>query len=191
MSDTVYDPEGRRYDSEGVRIGVLDEPVNGSALSSLEDLRAAIEQAEEVAEVEFPDYELYGPGKFIKLVCSTQLSQPDLKKIQLAGLPPDQRRKRMPNMLLMDEGVVFATMISRQCIRIELRQRDDTYRAIDGDFSNPSVLTQLGVMDSVMAVRRVFGNKDAYLIRAGQDLTEACGYGERKPGEPGDDMDPT
>lgn len=186
MPDTVYDPAGGH-------VGTLDESptTNGAALSSLDDLRAAVEQSEVAAEIEFADYELYGPGGHIRLVCSTQLSQPELKKIQIAGLPSEQRKKRVPNMLKMDEGVVFATLIARQTVAIELRQSDGSYKAIDGDLDTPSVHAQLGVMDPVMAVRRIFGNRDAYLMRAGQDLLEACGFGERKPGEPGDDEDPT
>jgi hypothetical protein len=82
---------------------------------------------------------------------------------------------------------VLATLISRQCTGIGLLQGDGSYKTVGADLADPPMLAQLGVMDPVMAVRRVFGNKDAYLLRAGQELVEACGYGER---EPGDELDP-
>jgi hypothetical protein len=184
VSNTVYDPEGSAR-------GLSDEP-EVAVSSSLEDLRSAVEQAEQVAEIEFDDHELFGPGRIIKLVCSTELDQPELKRIQLAGFPPAQRKKRLPDPRKLDEGIVFATLIARLTTRIELLQDDGSYRAIEGDLTDAHVLAQLGVLDPVMAVKRIFGSKDAYLIRAGEELLNACGYGERKPGEPeDDDEDPT
>lgn len=185
---TVYDP-ARGW-------AVADDEVPGNDVraevsTSLEDLRAAVEQSEQVAAVEFADLNLEGPGGHIRLVCSTELSQDDLKRAQRAGLPPDQRKKRMPDVRKLNEVIAFATLISWQTKKVELRCADGTYRAVPGDLSDPTLLTQLGVMDPVMGVQRIFGNKDAYIMRAGQELMEACGYGERKPGEPGDDEDPT
>lgn len=181
---TVYDPaRGWTADEGSSEVPVVS--------TSLEDLRAAVAQSEQVAEVEFSDFILSGPGGHIRLVCSTELSQADFKRAQFAGLPREQRKKRIPDGRKMDEVIVFATLISWQTKSIELRGPDGTYRAIEGDFSDTAVLTQLGVMDPVMGVRRVFGDKDAYIMRAGQELTEACGYGEGKPGERDEDEDPT
>lgn len=186
MTDTVYDPLG-------LEPGDWTPPAEqqpATLPSSLDDLRAAVEQSEQVAEVEFQDFMLYGPGKFIRLVCSTEIDQAGMKAVQRAGLPPEQRKKRIPDPRKMDEAVVMATLIARQTTRVELLNGDGrTYRPVDGDLNDPALLAQLGVLDPVMGVRRIFGNKDAYLLRAGEALVNACGYGERKPGEPLDDED--
>lgn len=187
---SVYDPLSPGYIPEDTAPAVIPAHAGqGNGLpSSLDDLRAALEQSEQVAQVEFPPCYLYGPGRFIRLECSTEITQAEMKKIQLAGLPPEQRRKRIPDPRKMDEATVLATLIARQCTGIGLLAGDGSYKTVGGDLSDPPMLAQLGVMDPVMAVRRVFGNKDAYLLRAGQELVEACGYGER---EPGDELDPT
>ena len=182
MTDTVYDPLGVDWTPPA------EQPA-AALPSSLDDLRAAVEQSEQVAEVEFGDHVLYGPGKFIRLVCSTEIDQAGMKQVQRAGLPPEQRRKRIPDPRKLDEAVVMATLIARQTVRVELLNGDGSYRPVEGDLNDPTLLAQLGVMDPVMGVRRVFGNKDAYLLRAGESLVNACGYGERKPGEPLDDED--
>lgn len=192
---SVYDPLSPGYIPEAPEntgaASSAHAKVNGLP-SSLDDLRAALEQSERVAEVEFTDHYLYGPGGFIRLVCSTEITQPEMKRVQLAGLPPEQRKKRVPDPRKMNEATVLATLIARQCTGVALLQGDGSYKPVDGDLNDPSMLAQLGVMDSVMAVRRVFGNKDAYLLHAGQELIEACGYGENRPGESGDDDgDPT
>lgn len=154
--------------------------------STLDDLRAAVEQSEQVAEVEFPDCLLKGPGGYIQLVCSTQLSQSDFKKIQLAGLPREQRRKRIPDIKQMDEVAVYARLIVHQCTQVGLLNGDGTYRPVNSNNDRPledsTLLAQLGVMDPVMGVKRVFGNRDALVMRAGIELQEACGYGEDAPG---------
>jgi hypothetical protein len=186
---SVYDPLSPGYIPEDGPAVIPAHSGEGNGLpSSLDDLRTALAQAEQVAEVEFPPCHLYGPGRFIRLECSTEITQAEMKKVQLAGLPPEQRRKRIPDPRKMDEAIVLATLVARQCVSVGLLQGDGSYKTVSGDLNDPTMLAQLGVMDPVMAVRRVFGNKDAYLLRAGQELVEACGYGER---EPGDELDPT
>lgn len=178
MSDqpTVYDPL-----SSGISTYAPPE-----LPSTLDDLRTAVEQSEQVAEVEFADHFLSGPGGYIRLACSTQLPQAEFKRIQLAGLPREQRRKRIPDIKQMDEVAVYARLIVRQCHQVQLLNGDGTYRTVDSDqehpLEDPSLLAQLGVMDPVMGVKRVFGNRDALVMRAGVELQEACGYGEDAPG---------
>jgi hypothetical protein len=179
----VYDPLGGGAHAAGSGITTYVSP---ELPSTLDDLRAAVEQSEQVAEVEFPDCNLSGPGGYIRLVCSTQLSQQDFKRIQLAGLPREQRRKRMPDIKQMDEVAVYSRLIVAQCVRVELLNGDGSYRAVDSaqerPLEDPTLLAQLGVMDPVMGVKRVFGNRDALVMRAGIELQEACGYGEDAPG---------
>jgi len=189
---TVYDPRGLGAPAHAAP----DALGNGRVTSSLDDLRNAVAQSEEVAEVEFADYYLYGPGRQIRLVCSTELSQPDFKRIQMAALPPEQRKRRMPDIKKLDEVAMFAHLIAKQTVGIEILGDDDeTYRPMATETDRPledaSVLGGLGVMDPVMAVRRIFGNRDAYIMRAGVELQEACGYGEARPGEMGEGADPT
>lgn len=159
--------------------------------STLDDLRAAVEASEQVVEVEFVDHELFGPGEHIRLTCSTKMSQAELKRLNFAGLPRHERRKRAPDLTKLDEAQVFALVIARQCHEVAVRCPDDSYKPMPGDFGDPELLATLGAVDAAVAVRRVFGNEDAYLLRAGQELLEACGWGERRPGDPGDDSDPT
>ena len=183
----VYDPLGEAHEV----VSHQTSSTNGLS-STLDDLRAAMEHSAAVAEVEFKPHYLYGPGRFIRLVCSTEIDQADMKKVQLSGLPPEQRKKRIPDPRKLDEATVFVNLIVRQCEAIELLQGDGSYKRVAGDLTDAHMLAQLGVMDPGMAVRRVFGNRDAYLVRVGQELVEACGYGESSPGETGgDEDDPT
>lgn len=157
--------------------------------STLDDLRAAVEQVEQVVEHEFTDHPLFSPGDVIRLTCSTELEHKDWKRIQLASLPKQFRNKRIPDPRKVDEVLAYATVIAQQTTEIAIRQPDETYKPLPGTFEDLDVLGTFGVADAQLAVRRVFGGSDAYLLHAGKDLIEACGLGERKPGEPGEDAD--
>lgn len=188
MSETIYDP--------GMPAGahhVLSEPAV-APLSSLDELRLAVRQAEEVAEAELADHDLFSPGGHIRLTCSTELEQADFKRIQMSGIPKQFRSRRIPDIRKMDESVVYAALIGQQTVVMALLQPDGSYKPVEHaderPFNDPRLLAQLGAAEPSVAVRAIFA-RDAYLIRAGMELQEACGYGERKPGEPGEDADPT
>jgi hypothetical protein len=183
---TTYDPgfTHQTRDVEDPAPGV-EQADRAEPLSSLDELQMALQQSDAVAECEFEDYILYGPGKVIRLTCSTELDQADLKADQLAAIPRSYRRKRIPDATKMDEAEAFARVIGRQTREIALL-KDGTYRPLDGTFEDPAVLAAFGAAEPYVAVGRIFV-KDAYLMRAGEELIEACGYGETKPGE----ADPT
>lgn len=180
---TVYDPQRPG-------LGALDaDPDTGGAgqapLSTLEELQAALTQAEVAADEEFLPLELFSPGEVIRLTCSTDLDQKDLKRLQLAALPLEARRKRIPDLKKLSEVAMYAGIIGEQTLTIAIRQSDGTYKDLPGGFDDPATLTAFGAAEPSVAVRRVFV-KDAYVLNAGAELMEACGYGERKPGEEGD-----
>lgn len=193
MSTNRYDPR------DPVRHEGLDPAVAGADIahgapssSTLDDLRAAVEQSEQVAQIEFADHELFSPGRHIRLSCSTDLEQSVWKRIQLASLPQSERRKTRPNQTKLKEIVMLAGLIGELTTEIATLQKDGSYRPLEGTFKDPALLAQLGATDVSVAVARVFGGKDAYVLHAGQGLLDACGYGERKPGESGEsDEDPT
>jgi hypothetical protein len=193
-ADAVYDPGAaapRHYDFNA------DQQ---ATTSTLDDLRLAVQQAAEVAEEEFADHELFSPGGHIRLTCSTELSQADWKRIQFSAIPQayrgGRRRGGIPDIRKMDEAVAYAALIGEQTVAVAIRQGDGTYKTVehngeDGPFSDPALLAKLGAAEPAVAVRNIFV-KDAYLLHAGQELQNACGYGERRPGDPGeDDSDPT
>ena len=182
----VYNPAGVGFTDEQPSRPTVD--VEPAALSSLDDLRLALEQVDEVAEHDFPDFELYSPGEVIRVTCSTDLAQPDLKRIQLAALPLAARRKRIPDLKKLDEVSMFAGLIGEQATEIALRQPDGTYRPLAGGLDSPTVLAAFGAAEASVAVQRIFV-KDVFLLRAGEALLDRCGYGESKPGE--SDADPT
>jgi hypothetical protein len=159
-----------------------------AAMSSLDDLRLALDQVSEVADQDFPDFELFSPGDVIRLTCSTDLAQPDLKRIQLAALPLAARRKRIPDLKKLDEVTMYAGLIGEQVTEIALKQPDGSYRPLAGGFDSPTVLAAFGAAEPAVAVQRIFV-KDVFLLRAGEALLDRCGYGESKPGE--SDADPT
>jgi hypothetical protein len=188
VSDRVLDPGFAYHDrtQDPASPPIVDTvDTNGHApLSSLDDLRLALEQSDAVAQQEFEDYILFGPGKVIRLTCSTDLAQHDLKSDQLAAIPRAYRRKRMPDATKMNEAEALGRVIGRQTLEIALRQADGSYRAMPGTFADANILTAFGAAEVHVAVGRVFAN-DAYLIRAGEELLEACGYGETRPGDGG------
>jgi hypothetical protein len=186
-----------RYDPLGAQ-GAVDDPytpgtavANGKVSSTLDDLRAAAQASEEVAEAEFTDHYLYGPGKHLRLTCSTELEQSDWKRIQIAALPPAQRKKMRPDPRKIDEVVMYALLIGEQTKEIGVLQGDGDYLPMTGTFDDPELLAALGATEVAVAVHRVFGRQDAYVLRAGEELINACGFGDRRPGDPQDDEDPT
>ncbi|HZE02613.1 MAG TPA: hypothetical protein VE155_12695 [Pseudonocardiaceae bacterium] len=188
MSDTRYDPL-----AAAPPVDYSDAPVpNGHLSSTLDDLRAAVAATDEVAETEFPDLPLYGPGRHLRFICSTELEAPDWKRMQIASLPQAQRKKRVPDLRKLDEVMMYALLIAEQCTEIAVLQDDGSYRPMAGTFADAELLATLGATDASVAVHRVLGKRDAYVLRAGEELINACGYGERKPGDPrDDDEDPT
>jgi hypothetical protein len=194
----VYDPgpadqRHRESISNDSRRAVDEIPM----MSTLDDLRAALVEVDEVAEQEFVPHELFSPGEVIRVLCSTDLDQAELKRLQLAAIPRASRggKRGMPDVRKMDEALAFANIIGRQATEVALRQADGSYRPLavaddaEGPFDDPLILAAFTAAEAGAAVRRIFV-KDAYLIRAGGELVEACGYGERRPGESGDE-DPT
>ena len=179
---TVYDPQRPH-------VGTLDaDPDTGAdqaPLSTLEELQAALEQAELAAEEEFPPLDLFSPGEVIRLTCSTDLDQKDLKQLQLAAIPLEARRKRIPDLKKLNEVTMYAGIIGKQTLTIAIKRPDGSYRILPGGFDDPATLTAFGAAETSVAVKRIFV-KDAYVLNAGAELMEACGYGERKPGEEGD-----
>jgi hypothetical protein len=180
----VYDPAGVGYADEPP----ADDPAPAPVLSSLDDLRLALDQVAEVADQDFPDFELYSPGEVIRVTCSTDLDQQDLKRLQFAAMPLAARRKRIPDLKKLDEVELFAGLIGEQANEIALRQEDGTYKPLAGGLDSPAVLAAFGAAEAAVAVRRIFV-KDVFVIRAGEALLERCGYGESRPGE--GDADPT
>jgi hypothetical protein len=198
--DTIYDPAHAAHAAGPTHHDFGGDgwvpPGQAPALSSLDELRLAVQQSEEVAEHEFTNHDLYSPGRIIRLTCSTELGHPEWKAIQMAAIPREYRRKRLPDVRKMDESVAYAALIGRQTVAVGLLQLDGTYKTLphEGErpFDDPNLLAQLGAAEASVAVRRIFAGRDAYLLHAGTELQEACGFGERKPGEPGDDDgDPT
>jgi hypothetical protein len=193
MPDTVYDPAAGPVHHD--LSANWTPPEQNGALSSLDELRLAVEQSEEVAEHEFANHDLFSPGRHVRLTCSTELDHLEWKTIQLAAIPRQFRRKRIPDVKKMDESVAYAALIGQQAVAIGLLQPDGSYKTLphEGErpFDDPKLLAQLGAAEASVAVRRIFA-RDAYLLHAGSELQEACGFGERRPGEPGDDdEDPT
>jgi hypothetical protein len=186
---TTFDPgfthQARDGKADGVSGPQDTDSVRDTPLSSLDELQMALAQSDAVAEQEFADHVLYGPGKVIRLTCSTELDQADLKADQLAAIPRTYRRKRIPDATKMDEAEAFARVIGRQTLEIAIL-KGDGYRPLDGTFEDANVLAAFGAAEAHVAVRRIFV-KDVYLMRAGEEFVDACGYGETRPGE----TDPT
>lgn len=193
---TTYDPAAPGYAGDATRTpqhyDLTDptaDPVDATfaAPSTLEELRAAVAEVEQVVEHEFSEHELFSPGEVIRLTCSTEIEHHDWKNMQIASMPRKERNKRLLDPKKVDEVHAFATLIAQQTTEIAIR-KPDGYKPVDGSFSDVAVLGMFGVAEGQLAVREVFGRSDAYILHAGRELLEACGLGERKPGE---EMDPT
>lgn len=193
---TTYDPLAPGMPEDATRTpqhydltNPLSDPIDAIpvAPSTLEDLRAAVSEVADVVEHEFAEHALFSPGEVIRLTCSTEIEHSDWKSMQIASMPRKERNKRLLDPKKVDEVVAFATLIARQTTEIAIR-KPDGYKPVDGDFDDVVVLGMFGVAEGQLAVREVYGRSDAYILHAGRELIEACGLGERKPGE---EMDPT
>ncbi len=191
---TTYDPAAPTHHdlSAPTRHATPDAVAarDSGPMSTLEELRAAVGQVAEVVEHEFPDLVLYSPGEVIRLTCTTEVEHAAWKAIQIAAMPPAYRRKRIPDPRKIDEVRAFADLIGEHTTEIALRCGDGTYKPLGGTFDDVAVLGAFGVAEAPLAVLKIFGGSDAYLLHAGRELVEAAGLGERRPGEAGDE-DPT
>lgn len=190
-TETRYDPLGgdtptQHHDLSGDR----EEPNAAAGPSSLEMLRAAADaEAAAIAEEEAAaPVELLSPGGAIKLICACDITQKQLQVAQNAALPKKELRKPVPRMGLMDTTTVHARLIAEQTREVWVNGK-----RVDGpdgplDFTSPKLLAEFNTADGPTAVRRIFGNRDHFLLAAGQDLLDGSGWGDG--GMDGDDGDP-
>lgn len=195
-----YDtPVAERYDNDfpgpppAVGAHASDEP---TAVSTLDELRAAAAEVDPREPIQ-----VVNPKGRIRLTLRTDVSQSDVQRWSNLSLPREERarlRKRggNPNLSTIKPVLMFATAIAECTTEVEVLSRATGEWVIVADertgdpltFDDPTLRQIVGGIDAVTAVKNVFNKSEAALLRAGDQLIDATGFGDDIPG---DSEDPT
>lgn len=167
------------------------DPMGG--LDTLALLRDAVA---DTAEIQPEVIEV--PGNVgIRLVCSTDITFKQLQTWQRRSLSPAARKSGKFNSLDMDQLHLNVAVLVGTMLEIQVRDRNDpdTWHTIEDarehrplTFTDDAVLRQFGAIDTITALRALFGNREADIVKAGQQVLTAAGWtedGQRIDGEDG------
>lgn len=153
-----------------------DEPFDSLAL-----LRAAVAERVEIEPVTIPV-----PTLGIRLVCHTDVTSKQLGRWQKAALPPPLRKSGNASALDMDQMQLAVAVLVGTLLRIEVadpKNKGEWLPVEDGrtgeplTFSDAAVLNMFGAIDTVTALKRLFG-RDAGVVKAGRLVLNKAGWGE-------------
>jgi hypothetical protein len=165
-------------------------PLPQPTFDAFEALREQVaerdEEFERTAAVEIP-------GLGWRLICAIDFTYVQYKEWQKAALPRNQRNGRKVNVLDMDQAALAYFVLFNTCEGIEYQQSSGAWETLMEDgrpatLQSGTLMTKMKVMDPRLLVNRLFGG-DARLIRAGNEVITAAGYGEQD--DAGDEVDPT
>jgi hypothetical protein len=172
------EPEARYYHGE--------EPV--PAISALDMLRNEIEhrdaQERELCPVEIP-------GLAVRLMCRTDFPATEWESWQRLAIPKAKRNSRKLGPTDMQQHVLYTLVLVNTCERLEFRT-GSAWSPITGhddgvlDLHSKELLDRFNQVDPASLLRKLFA-RDADLLRAGQRVVDAAGYGE----EDGSSENPT
>lgn len=153
-----------------------DEPFDSLAL-----LRAAVSERVEIEPVTIPV-----PTLGIRLVCHTDITSKQLGKWQKAALPPHVRKTGNGSALDMDQMQLAVAVLVGTLLRIEVadpKKRGEWLTVEDSrtgeplTFSDGAVLNMFGAIDTVTALKRLFG-RDSGVVKAGRVVLNKAGWGD-------------
>lgn len=177
------------YDVSGMT-PVDDEPVGRAvayaepaeeAFDSLALLRDAVADKVEIEPITIPV-----PNVGVRLVCGTDVTSRQLKKWQEGAVPLVKRKSGKYTESDVDPMHLAVATLVGTLLRIEVadpRNKGEWLPVIDSrtgealSFSDMPVLKMFGAMDTVSALKRLFG-RDSGVVRAGRAVLRASGWSE-------------
>lgn len=166
-------------------------PIPDPPFDAFESLREQLaerdDESERTTNVEIP-------GVGWRLICAIDFTYARYKEWQKAALPRNQRNGRKVNVLDMDQAALSYFVLLNTCEGVEYRRSDGEWEPLIDNGGQPATLqsnilmTKMNVMDPRVLVNKLFG-LDSRLIRAGNEVITAAGYGD--PEDDADASDPT
>lgn len=166
-------------------------------MSTLDQLRANADEADDREPIT-----VLNPKETIRLTLRTDVEQSDIQRWSNKALPKQDRdrlnrRGGAPNVTRLNPVVMFASAIAETTIQVEVYSAaTGTWTVVCDDrtqepltFADTTLRQVLGGIDAVSAVKRAFNGSEPALMRAGQELIDATGFGDDVAGD--DDEDPT
>jgi hypothetical protein len=165
----------------GVEVPVPD--TNGSEpFDSLALLRAAVTDQVEIEPVRI---EVRESG--VSLVCHTDITAKLLSKWRTAATPPALRNSPRPSPHAIDQLRFAVAVLVHTTLRIEVADPrtpgawivvEDARTGRPLTFEDRVVLDMFGAIDTVTGLRKLFGGREADLIKASNLVMTRAGWGE-------------
>lgn len=186
------DPDGPRqqtFDGESGGVQVTGEQPDmvtlepePSGLGGLDLLERAMSEAEETPDLyPVPLPKLDG----IRLMVDIVIDGKDWGKWQILSLPAPQRKNpRKANPADMDQALLSRIVISKTAKHLEYRDSNGQWHPIVGRDGIPlgldsdELLDRFKILSERELVNKLFSKRDAWIIRAGQNILAAAGYGD-------------
>jgi hypothetical protein len=191
--------ETRTFDGATPSHQVVDEVADFSApekeilspISALERLQREVEE-KEAEEAELFPVEI--PGLDWRLMCSLDFSSGQWESWQRAAIPKNKRRR--PSPVDLQQGVLCKLVLVNTCESLEYKDSNGEWQVLPGRDGDPltlasdELLTRFNQMDPESLLAKLFGKRDAHILRAGQAVINAAGFGDPEE-ELGATEDPT
>lgn len=157
---------------------------------ALEMLREQTTQRDQTTERTAP---VPIPGTGWRLVCATDFEFRKYRRWQESCTPP-RKVNQMPDFLAIDQAKLSVLILMHTCEGLEYLTSDGQWRLLTDPEGRARALTDSALLSTYNSVdprdllRKLFGGRDAALIKAGNVVIEAAGYGgDDEAGPAGDD----
>jgi hypothetical protein len=148
--------------------------------------------------VEVRSTTVYTPTEHIRLVCRGNIDGREIQRWNRKALPPVARKASNPSAFDADSRVLYSTVLSETCERVEVLGRTGEWRVVEDavehtalTFKDPALLNAFGSLEATGAIKKMFV-LDSAITKAGQAVLEGAGWAEGSTGfEADDDLDPT
>lgn len=153
--------------------------LDGPPVTSLDMLLKAVNERDSEAQDRVLRVPI--PGLDVAMACRIDFSYPDWEAWQKLAIPKEKRKK--PNPMDMRQNVLFSLVLNRTCEYLEYKTADG-WAPITDEIGEPipyggdAMRRMFNVMDEASLLRKLFGGKEGHILRAGQRVVAAAGYGD-------------
>lgn len=177
-SDTAWPPSG------------MTQPEEFAGLDTLSLLKqAAAERQRQVTET----VTITVPGGRIRLVCTPDIPEKELRRWQRASLPADKRKNGTGTPLDSNQMVMAGLALTYVTESMQVLDSHDnvTWHTVEHNgealgLGDPALLNAFGAMDVQYLLKSIFG-RESDVIRAGQEIMAAAGWAGEMGGDDEDD----